>query len=204
MGISLAAAIQTNACSPAREREDYAAREVFLSGTLERAKARYGQARDASRRQAILNLADELPVDCSLGDWSNRAFSELKHQWQGARTHDVGGWDWNEMHRKYREVSVIGSALWTADRRLSALAMGRATGESVCLEFVEADPRTDCPLKGWRLPIFIELMACYAQELGKREVRVIPANTALGTLYVRFGFVLETPRKQTPYYRREV
>jgi hypothetical protein len=53
--------------------------------------------------------------------------------------------------------------------------------------------------------IALEAAACYAQELGKPEIRVQPVSTAVeGILRDGFGFTLETPKDTKPFFRRHV
>jgi hypothetical protein len=73
------------------------------------------------------------------------------------------------------------------------------------MRFIEGDPRPDCPLKGWRALIVLEAAAFYAQARGKTELRLKEVNSSLESLYRdTYGFRLETPRKQEPYWTKEV
>lgn len=73
------------------------------------------------------------------------------------------------------------------------------------LRFLEGDPRQDCPLRGKRILIALETAANYAQGRGKKEIRVQPIDDKLVYLYESvYGFVLESPKNEEPYYRKGV
>jgi hypothetical protein len=172
-----------------------------------RQKQRHESAQHDARRQAGLNLAPVLNVPFHIRNISRRALEAITAQWDGAgNTHGIGGWDWDEVYRQYKgSMGSFGLTVWSDDDRLSAIAMACSRGDSVSLEFIEGDPRSDCALRGHRLLIVLEAVTCYAQGLGKPRIRLNPANGQLAELYVRdFGFSLEIPRKEAPYYSKEV
>ena len=73
------------------------------------------------------------------------------------------------------------------------------------LMFLEGDPQPDCPLKGFRIPIFLDVAANYAQDRGKTELRVWPLNDNLAELYREaYGFSLVTMGPGAPYWARRV
>lgn len=172
------------------------------------AKARYAKAKDGARRQAALNIQGLLHVSFYLTDWSRSANEAYLKQWcapEVVRSHDEGGWDWPEIFRRYRDIDSMRAVVWTGEHRLSGLALIRVTGAAVVVEFIEGDPRTDCPLRGRRALIVLEAAFCYAQALPRSEVRLTPANERLAELYRdTYGFSLEQPAKGPLYYRKEV
>lgn len=83
--------------------------------------------------------------------------------------------------------------------------MGLTTGQAVEVRFLEADPRGNCPLKGKRALIVLDVAARYAQARSKSEIRVRPVNTSLERLYREvYGFTLMNPKGQPAYFRKEV
>jgi hypothetical protein len=96
-------------------------------------------------------------------------------------------------------------SVWVGDDRLAALALICAKGDCVSLEFVEGDPRLDCPLKGLRLIAVLDVATRYGQLLGKPCLRVMPANPALIALYERgYGFRPVQRFNEAPYWVREI
>jgi hypothetical protein len=170
-------------------------------------RQRHLAAQLEARRQALANLKDVIETPFLITNLSSRVFEAVRDQWGTVQPpHEEGGWDWLEIHRRYRNsMSAMGLAVWTGYDRLAALGLACPRANSVCLEYLEGDPRPDCPIRGRRILIALEAAACYAQALGKPEIRVSPANAALASLYERhYGFVLERPRNEAPYYRKEV
>jgi hypothetical protein len=175
---------------------------------ISRAKSRYRDAQESARRQSAVNLVPRLSVEFYLTNWSRRAAEAHAAQWAlaGARPHAEGGWDWNEIFRRHRnDMDALDIVIWGPSDRLCGLSLITANSTAVCVEWVEGDPRLDCPLLGKRALISLEAAGCYAQALGRREIRLKPISDALADLYQRvYGFVLENPPSGTPYYRREV
>lgn len=131
-------------------------------------------------------------------EWSGRA---ARHLSDWGETH----FPWEEIFQKHRDPDRLDMAIWGAEDRLSGLALGLTTGQSLMLRFVEGDPREDCPLRGKRILIALEAATNYAQARGKREIRLQPINEKLVYLYENvYGFTLESPRNETPYYRKGV
>ena len=95
--------------------------------------------------------------------------------------------------------------VWSPDYRLSAVALIAIREGAIWVEFLEGDPRSDCPLIGKRTLIVLEAAACYAQAVGKKELRLRPVNDEIARYYREvFSFVLEKPRKGASYYLRGI
>lgn len=175
---------------------------------IARVKTRYARAKDDARRQAALNLAPVLGVNFHLADWSRSAEQAFHEQWAAVpeRAYSEGGWNWPEIFRRNRDWDAMRIAVWSEDRaRLTALGLLRVTGQAVVAEFIEGDPRPDCPLKGKRALIVLEAAHCYACVLDRPELRLVPANERLAELYREsYGFTLEQPRHGKAYYRKDV
>lgn len=138
----------------------------------------------------------ERPV--RITEWSGRA---LKCSESWGKTY----FDWPEIFRRHREPDRLDMAIWSGPDHLSALALGVPTGQSIMMRFAEGDRRDSCPLRGKRILIALEAATNYAQLQGKREIRVQPINNELVYLYENvYGFVLESPRNEHPYYRKGV
>lgn len=176
-----------------------------MSRELERAKARYEECRERAFRQASLNLSPIVGMQIHLSGWTGRARQEYDRQWMPEERHGDGGWDWHGIHYRYQDPDRLLVAVWCQDYRLSALALGTCQADAVMIRFLEGDPRKDCPLKGRRALIVLEAAALYAQARGRRELRLREVNSSLESLYRDiYGFTLETPWKQEPYWRKEV
>ena len=131
-------------------------------------------------------------------------------EWTGRALKSLDDWgrsefDWPEIMRRDNDPDRLDMAIWSGQERLAALGLAVTTGQAVILRFLEGDPRQDCPLKGRRILIALETAANYAQAQGKKEIRLQPVNDKLVDLYEKvYGFKLESPRNETPYYRKGV
>jgi len=143
-------------------------------------------------------MSEFLGLDVQITEWGGRAGKHLA-EWGSSR------FDWPEIFRRHNDPDRIDMAIWAGRDRLAALGLGLTTSQSVTLRFLEGDPRPDCPLKGKRILIALEAASNYAQLRGKKEIRLQPKNEALIYLYETvYGFVLESPRNETPYYKKGV
>jgi hypothetical protein len=173
---------------------------------LAAAKARYTQAARDARQQATVNLRDVTTVPFELSEWSARSEVAFREQWpQDARNPDLA-WNWSAIHQNLRsDPSKFDITIWTPENRLSGLAAATLKNTCVALDFLEGDPRQDCPLKGLRALIVLEAVQCYGLATGRTEIRIEPANEALAILYQEiYGFALATPRGDGAYYKREI
>lgn len=131
-------------------------------------------------------------------------------EWSGRAARALEDWpktvfDWPEIFRRHNDPDRLDMAIWGGQDRLSALALGLTSGQALTLRFLEGDPRQDCPLRGRRIAVALETAANYAQLRGKKEIRVQPINDQLVYLYEKvYGFTLESPRNEAPYYRKGV
>lgn len=167
-------------------------------------RAKYGGLKDAASLQATRTLNPVLGLDTRLLRWSNKTKAALVEQWGGHDRHETAHWDWEEVFRAYSEPKCFDMALWSGER-LSGLAIATLTNQAVVVRFVEGDPRPDCPCRGKRIIIFLEAVALYAQNTGRAEIRIEPANSALETLYKTvYGFVPVSPKREAPYLVRAV
>ncbi|WP_442582517.1 hypothetical protein ACSBOB_11470 [Mesorhizobium sp. ASY16-5R] len=162
------------------------------------AKIRYAQNRYDACKLAAETMSHFLGKPIQITEWSGRAARHL-HDWGSSH------FDWEKIFQEHREPDRLDMAIWGGKDRLSGLALGLTTGQSLMLRFVEGDPRSDCPLKGQRILIALQAAANYAQARGKKEIRLQPINEKLVNLYQKvYGFELESPRNEAPYYRKGV
>lgn len=109
------------------------------------------------------------------------------------------------MRRNRNEPDSLALAIFTGESRLAGLALAMPNSSAVTIKFLEGDPRPDCPLVGRRALITLEAAALYAQGIGRRQIRVEPANATLAALYRdRYGFALVSPRGAPAYYVRDI
>jgi hypothetical protein len=169
-----------------------------LSREVEAHKARCRIDRDEAFRVASLNLADNPGLNFHITGWTARA-REAYGGWASSR------WNWNELFRRHHDPDRLDIAIWTHDNELAALALAVTTGLAVHLRFLEGAPGDSPALKGDRLIIVLEAVACYAQLRGKVEIRATPLNDELSRLYVdRYGFELVDKRGQEAYVCRRI
>lgn len=135
----------------------------------------------------------------SLSSWSNRASSAVARWPRDERTYP---WDWDEIHRRYRnEPDRFDLCMWVGEV-LCGVALTTLSGPAATIDFLEGQPGENCPLRGLRAAIAIEAAQRYAQLNGRAELRVQPISEGLGKLYRDiFGFELATPKGEQAYYR---
>ena len=168
--------------------------------SVARARQRYETAAENARREAALRVVKMIGIDFSLGRWAARAREAYPAQWA-----DQSQFDWPEVFRRHNDMDRLDIVMWGPENRLSGLAMGLTTPKCVEIRFLEGDPRPNCPLKKFRALIAIECSACYAQALGREELRVQPVNKELEDYYRSFNFEpVKPPKGQQPYWRLKV
>lgn len=169
-----------------------------MSSPLAAAKKRYAQNKYDAYKTASETLIQPLGKHFQITEISGRALRQVD-EW--GRSH----FDWQEIIRRHNDPERLDMAIWSGHERLGALALGTTSGQALVLRFVEGDPRQDCPLKGVRFLIALEAAANYAQARGKKEIRLQPKTDDLVYLYEKvYGFTLESPKKEAPYYRKGV
>lgn len=170
-----------------------------MSRELQRAKARYAESRNKSFLQSAQTLGPVLETDFTVTGWGAKAREAYTDQWKESE------FDWPEIFRTHHDPDRLDMAIWTKGERLSALALGTTTGLAVNLLFLEGDKRPNCPLKGRRILIALDVAANYAQDRGKVELRVEPLNDSLMELFRdTYGFTLANDPKERPYWRKGI
>ena len=165
--------------------------------SISAARARYMRNRHDALRGATDTLRPILGVDFRLVEFSRSTLDAIQ-EW------GTSEFDWPEIHRRYNEPDSLKFGIWVGDR-LAAAVVATTTGQSVKIQFVEGDPRGDCPLRGRRILIALEAAANYAQLRGKLELVLEPINEILIILYEDiYGFEAVRPRRETPYWRKRV
>jgi hypothetical protein len=169
-----------------------------LSSQLSAAKKRYAQNKHDACKVAVEALAEPIGVDFQITEISGRALRYIQDEWGGSH------FEWADVLRKHNEPDAMPIAIWHGER-LCAVSLILTTGQAVVVRFLEGDPRSSCPLKGRRFLIALEAATNYAQARGKKEIRLQPKNDALVYLYEKvYGFALESPKNEAPYYRKGV
>src|SRR5262249_28060715 len=147
---------------------------------------------------AVLNLAPKIGGGFTVGRWGQRAREAYLDQW------GKGTWDWEEIFRRYNDPDRFDVVIWAGDH-LCALGLATTTAQSVVVQFIQGNTSPDCPFSGYRALICLEAAACYAQALGRCELRLYPKNEELEALFRDvYGFTIEKPRGQRAYYRKGV
>ena len=168
-----------------------------LSVAVQRAKY-ISRGYDARKRSEEL-LGEALGIAFTTSEWSGRTFAALAAQWDRQR------FDWARIARAVRtDPSRLDVSVWLGDR-LCCLFVATLGGESVTLRWVEGDPRADCPLRGRRLLIALDIATNYAQRNGRHEIRVEPIDDAMLNLFERtYGFAAVKPKHGSPYWTKQV
>lgn len=156
-------------------------------------------------RAATAAFTPYAPVPFSISDWSRAVEEAYRLQWCSVARHPDGGWDWPEIKRRFHAPSDQILAIRCGER-LSALGLITASKTTVKLAFLEGDPRRECPLKGLRAMIALEVAAMFGQRMGRAEIRLDPVNPDLKELYCGpdYGFEEVSPRKGEPYLRKDL
>jgi hypothetical protein len=175
-----------------------------LSRDFARAKQRYAASAAQARQTAAANLKPIIGIEFHLSDWNRRAQEAYHDQWH-TREPTADRFDWEQIFRRYRQPDQLEIAIWAFETRLCGLGLATTTSRAIKVEFIEGDPRADCPLKGRRALIMLEAAVCYGQARGRTEIRVQPINDRLRALYVdKFKFSPVTPKGQQPYFHRPI
>lgn len=165
---------------------------------LSRAKARYRKAADGARRQAGINLGPVIGDGFTIGRWGAKAREAYRDQW------GEGDWDWEEIFERYHDPDRLEIVVWAGDR-LCALGLATTTNQAVVVRFLQGNPNSDCPFLGDRALICLEAASCYAQAMGRSELRLYPKNEDLEALFRdTYGFSIEKPPNGEAYYRKGV
>jgi hypothetical protein len=168
-------------------------------------KARYLQCQHDARHGCERDFSPLFGRVFTLSEISQRALLAVSSQWEPNGRPDETRWDWTQVLRGFRsEWDRLEVAIWS-DERLCGLALAITGGKSVNLRFLEGDPRKDCPLKGKRIMIALDVCARYAQGRGKAELRIEPINSDLEELYVgTYGFLRRSLKGEQPHLFRQV
>lgn len=171
---------------------------------LKRARDRANQARQDVELAVYDSLKLHIGGNFSFTSWTNSVVDAYKSQWCNESRRQNGGWDWEAIGHDRRPPKDHILAV-KIEERLSILSYLRVSRERIKVEIVEADPRSDCPLKGKRLAIVLEYAVMYGQRLGCNEIHIEPLNDGLKELYTGvYGFVEVKKRKSLEYLKKDL
>ncbi len=131
-----------------------------MSREFARAKQRYTASAVQARQIAAANLKSVIGIDFHLSDWNRRTQEAYRNQWHNRETTN-DRFDWEQIFQRYRQPDQLEMSVWVSSDRLSGLGLATTTSRAIKVEFIEGDPRADCPLKGKRALIMLEAAACY-------------------------------------------
>ncbi len=176
-----------------------------LSRELARAKQQYQSAAFEAYRVAAINLVSAIGVEFYVSNWTRRAAEAYREQWEWVSRNPDAAFDWHNIFHRHKDPDRMEIVIWGPNDRLCGLGLATTNRTSVILQFIEGDPRPDCPLRGKRLPIALEAVACYGQGRGKSEIRLQPINEKLASLYRDvYDFTRETRKGEQAYFRRPI
>lgn len=172
--------------------------------SLVAAKNRYIQDRYEAMRLTMEGLREHVGVKFKLIEISRSTLEVWKEQWPKWPKTELNQFDWDEIHKRFREPDSFKFAIW-ADDELCGLVVGTTSGQSIKVRFIEGSPNPSCPLKGRRILIALEAVALYGQLRGKRELVLEPINQKLIDVYENdYGFEVVRPRKGDPFCRKGI
>jgi len=122
------------------------------------------------------------------------------------RPHQDGGWDWPAIHgqTQYKKAKFC-IALWHGKTTLSGLTLVSVARRAVRIEIVEGNPRSNHPLKGSVLPILLDTVARFGQQLGRAELRLMNPVKGMVRVYCEvYNFELVALPKGRRMCRREI
>lgn len=120
-------------------------------------------------------------IDLSISGWDKQAI--LTYLWDG------GEFEWEPIVKHSFGLSQLEIAVWLSGD-LIALGLATVFADRLLLRFVEASPDHGAELKGQRLPIILEVVANYAEKLGKKEIWMKPKTPELlNHCLTKLGFV---------------
>jgi hypothetical protein len=162
------------------------------------ARNRYAVSRARAISATTAALVPEFGIVFRLTGWSRAVQAAYQVQWVSPE------FDWQEIFRRFGDPDRLDLAMWAEDR-LCGLGLATTTQTALKLLFLEGDSRPDCPLRGLRIPIFLDVAANYARDRGKTELRVWPLTDNLAGLYRdAYGFSLVTSGPGGPYWVRRI
>lgn len=172
----------------------------FVTREFERAKDRDNQAWTEAAVASSNNIKDFVGLNYSVSIWSNAIRHAYAQQWcSHPRRCDF---DWNEISRRFTPPKERVFAVSVEDR-LAALGAITASKVRVKVNFLEGDPRADCPLQGRRALVVLDLAATYGQRLGCEEIHLVPVNDTVRTLYCgTYGFEEVFSKGRLDYLKR--
>lgn len=175
---------------------------MIVNKELERAKAHDDQAWTDATLQSAQNLRNYIKQPYSVAMWSRAIRHAFEDQWCPMPRQT--SWDWTEIGRRYTPPKDRVVALRCGDR-LAALSVILARRSWVKVHFLEGDPREDCPMRGQRAIVMLDLAATYGQRLGCEEIHIEPVNNTLQSLYCgTFGFEEVLIKGRVEYLRRSL
>jgi hypothetical protein len=181
---------------------------TIVSNLLTRAKARYAQNREAAYRLTGIELPPHVKVDFRVSGWTGKAAEAYAEQWSPVaerQSNDRPAFDWPNLFHICRDPDRLDIVVWGPEETLCGLALGTTTGRSLALRFLEGSPDPNCPLRGRRALIALDVAARYAQLRGKPEIRLYEVDSSLESLYRDiYGFEERRPYKEKPYLWKEV
>lgn len=151
---------------------------------------------EVAHRARLATMSGLQPMfgEFNVTEWSRRAFDAV---WESP------SFPWNKISRSHRDPDRLEIAIWVG-KRLVGMALALTNGDEVTLEFLEGDPAPDCPLKGSRTLIALDVATNYAQARGKHTLLVQPMNSGLRSHYTKLGFSPFPPNTGSPYLWKKV
>ena len=103
----------------------------------------------------------------------------------GIQENPDAAFDWHNIFHQHKDPDRMEIVIWGPNDRLCGLGLATTNRTSVILQFIEGDPRPDCPLRGKRLPIALFQKQWPATAKGEVNPKFAlqPINEKLASLY---------------------
>lgn len=159
--------------------------------------------KERATRENLEDLRERVGRDYRVAPFSMHDYQTMIGQWpKEARRYPH--WEWLTIYWDHSGPRDWCFSIRVGDR-LCVLAAAKMRNSALTGEFLEADPRPDCPLKGARALIGLDLMARYAEYAKAKEFRIVPENATLARYYGTLVKLEPFPNAENPsYYRVEL
>jgi len=149
--------------------------------------------------------------ELSLTGIDDRAAAAWSANWRDTHPSGDGGWDWDQLARKFlRRPSAFHLAVWY-EGRLCGLAVGRmsrrrrsAVRHTVSIHYMEREPGSGHPLSGTISVLVFTAAEQYGKRLGASRLRLMDPLPGLLRYYSQLGFTIASLPGNRIYCERRI
>lgn len=161
----------------------------FFNPDRDDAERRYAMHRTLAYEDTVSRI--KLPKRYQLAGIGYEALKAFEKVWQPNKERKVK-WDWMEQVARWKRTdhSRLELAVWH-DKELCGLMVGKTSKRKTIVYVlgIEGAPYKH-PLKGYIIPIALEVAEAYATSLGAKELRLDKPAAILIARYQKLGYTL--------------